>query len=70
METKSTQLVTKKTLLYLYHAWRQQDALVPTKNKKTILCFSVDYEYPLVEVLKSDKKSTDNKALYEINFKS
>ena len=70
METKSTQLVTKKTLVYLYHVWRQQDALVPTKNKKTILSFPIGSEYPLVEVLKSDKKSTDNKALYEINFKS
>lgn len=58
---------TKDQLVRLLQEWKVSGD-IPGKGKKLIVCFPSPAVFKMVTIIKSDKKSTYGKALWEIKM--
>ena len=65
--TTSIQLNTKEQLLHIFAAWGVKEP-IPGKGKKVIIGFPPPAAFRMATIIKSDKRSTYGKALYQIEL--
>lgn len=60
---------TKEQLIKLFEAWQCKEP-IPAKGKKVVIAFprSSQYQFGLLTVFKSDKRSTYDKALWAVRY--